>query len=610
MSLQSICIRSRQCLLAVALLVLGTAAFAQMAEVERALMPGAVIEGHAKYEQECEKCHKRFDKAAQTGLCADCHKDVNADILKKTRIHGHLEDNTCRACHPDHKGRKAKIAVVDKEKFDHERTNFPLKGAHKEKRKKCEGCHVEKKKYREAPSDCFTCHRKEDVHKGGLGKKCEDCHNDVKWTETRFDHAKASRFKLDGEHAASECKECHAEGKYKDTPRDCLSCHRKDDNTGGHHGRFGNKCEKCHSPSSWEESTFDHGQDTKYKLKGKHQKAQCASCHKVTLYTEKTATKCVACHRKEDDDKGHKGSLGEKCETCHNEQDWKTTAFDHDKDTDYPLVGKHQKAKCESCHKSGLKPAPGATRIEKLPTKCAECHRKDDKEKGHKGKFGEKCDTCHTPKEWKKGIFDHDLDTRYALKGKHRETKCVDCHKGQLYVEKLKTECIACHKRIDDEKGHKGQLGSRCDVCHQETNWKVEKFDHNRSRFPLTGSHARAECKKCHETVAFRNAPRDCNGCHEKEDVHKGRFGIKCEVCHYTGTWKSWDFDHDKTKFRLEGGHKKVDCYGCHKDPVKGRATISRACISCHIKDDVHDGGFGSQCEVCHGADTWKRIRR
>jgi hypothetical protein len=138
----------------------------------------------------------------------------------------------------------------------------------------------------------------------------------------------------------------------------------------------------------------------------------------------------------------------------------------------------------------------------------------------------------------------------------------------------------------------------------------VEKFDHNRSRFPLTGSHARAECKKCHETVAFRNAPRDCNGCHEKEDVHKGRFGIKCEVCHYTGTWKSWDFDHDKTKFRLEGGHKKVDCYGCHKDPVKGRATISRACISCHIKDDVHDGGFGSQCEVCHGADTWKRIRR
>lgn len=616
MSLRSTCIRRGLWLPVLALLVLlSGGALGQIPEVERALMPGSVIEGHAKYEQACDKCHKRFDKAAQSGLCADCHKEVQADIQKKTRLHGRLEDTTCRHCHTDHKGRGAKIAVVDKDKFDHERTNFPLKGAHKEKRSKCSACHADGKKHREAPSDCYACHRKDDDktgHRGGLGKKCQDCHNEVKWTETTFDHDKDTKFKLDGGHVKPEvkCKNCHGEYKYKDTPKDCRSCHKKDDDKDGHKGRFGSKCEKCHTTNEWKESKFDHDKDTDYRLKGKHQKAKCTSCHKGTLFVDKTPTKCLSCHKKDDDEKGHKGSLGEKCETCHNEKEWKTTSFDHDKDTHFPLDGKHEKAKCDSCHKGGLKPLPSTGKIEKLPTRCVECHRKEDTEKGHKGKFGEKCDTCHTPRDWKKSFFDHDLDTRYILQGKHRDAKCTACHTGQLYVDKLKTECIVCHRRHDQEKGHKGQLGERCDACHKQDGWKVENYDHNKSRFPLTGGHGRLECKKCHQTAAFRDAPRECNGCHEKEDVHKGRFGTKCEACHYTRTWKSWDFDHDKTKFRLEGAHRKADCYACHKEPVKGRATMSRLCISCHLKDDVHDGGFGSQCEVCHNAVNWKTVRR
>ena len=37
------------------------------ASIESLVMPGEVIEGHAKYEEECKNCHKRFDKGAQTG---------------------------------------------------------------------------------------------------------------------------------------------------------------------------------------------------------------------------------------------------------------------------------------------------------------------------------------------------------------------------------------------------------------------------------------------------------------------------------------------------------------------------------------------------------------
>ena len=37
--------------------------------IERMVMPGPVIEGHAKYENECSRCHRLFSKTAQKGLC-------------------------------------------------------------------------------------------------------------------------------------------------------------------------------------------------------------------------------------------------------------------------------------------------------------------------------------------------------------------------------------------------------------------------------------------------------------------------------------------------------------------------------------------------------------
>jgi hypothetical protein len=73
-----------------------------------------------------------------------------------------------------------------------------------------------------------------------------------------------------------------------------------------------------------------------------------------------------------------------------------------------------------------------------------------------------------------------------------------------------------------------------------------------------------------------------------------------------------WDFDHDRrSKYRLEGQHRKVACAACHVTPApagKGFAPLASDCLSCHRKDDVHDGGFGMRCEQCHVADDWKKI--
>ena len=144
-----------------------------------------------------------------------------------------------------------------------------------------------------------------------------------------------------------------------------------------------------------------------YPLRGRHITTKCESCHKGSLYKDKTSTDCNACHKKDDK---HKGQFTEKCERCHTERDWKVLLFEHDHDTQYPLTGKHRTTKCESCHTGQLYKA-------KTPTDCNACHKKDDI---HKGRFNEQCQRCHTERNWKALLFDHDRDTAYPLLGKHR----------------------------------------------------------------------------------------------------------------------------------------------------------------------------------------------
>jgi hypothetical protein len=572
--------------------LLAAAALPAAAQVlDSVIMPGKVIEGHAKLETECSNCHKRFDKAAQSKLCLDCHKPVAADVAGGRGFHGkapQAKGKECRTCHTEHKGRATRIAAFDEAKFDHQHTDFPLKGAHAAA--KCSGCHDIGKRHAETPGECVECHRKDDTHKGSFGSKCAECHNERTWKEATFDHAK-TRFGLVGKHADAKCVACHEKG-YKDTPRECIACHRSDD-AKAHKGRYGAKCETCHDARNWE-NRFPHDTKTKFPLGGKHRTAKCDSCHKGPLYAEALPTKCVSCHRADDT---HKGSLGEACEKCHNDKGWKGTAFDHARDTKFPLRFKHKEAKCEACHKGGLK--------EKVPATCIGCHQADDT---HAGKLGPKCEACHADKSWKALTFDHERDTGFELAGKHAVAKCASCHKTNPYADKTPVTCAACHGGKDDP--HKGELGDRCDKCHNARGWKEMSFNHSRTKFPLAGAHVRVACDSCHKSKRYKEAPSDCAGCHAKDDVHKRTLGPKCADCHNVRTWKSWDFDHAKrTKYPLEGAHRKVPCASCHLKPTEGRVETATACVTCHRRDDAHAGSFGTVCERCHVLENWKTLR-
>ena len=527
MSLQSTCIEGLRWLaLAVAPLLLGNVASVSAQTLESMVMPGRLSEKHAKYEADCSNCHVRFDRAAQSRTCLACHdhRDVAEDIRKGTGYHGRIREHECRSCHTEHKGPEARLVALDDKRFDHKLTDFRLQGKHLEV--KCASCHRPGVKHRNAPGTCAGCHNKDDRHKGGLGAACANCHTEESWKNARFDHGK-TRFALLQRHAAAKCADCHPDQRYRDTSRECYSCHRKDDE---HKGKLGNQCDKCHDASRWKA--------------------------------------------------GH---------------------VDHDRDTRFPLRLKHADLRCTSCHKT-----PGLR--DRLPVVCFGCHQRDDETKGHRGRYGEKCETCHNEKAWKAPTFEHDRDTRYALRGKHRPVKCDSCHRGRLYVDKLEPRCYSCHQRDDP---HKGQLGADCRACHDERSWRETSFEHARARFALAGRHVGVECRKCHATPAYKDASMACAACHAKDDKHKGRFAAKCDSCHDASGWKGARYDHDaRTRFRLEGAHARATCHACHKEPMAEAVPLSGECLACHKDDDVHLKTYGPLCQRCHVPENWRKIVR
>jgi hypothetical protein len=478
--------------------------------------------------------------------------------------------------------------------FDHSKTRFDLKGKHVDV--KCKECHIDHN-YKNTLIKCNECHRKDDdkAHKGVFGSKCETCHSEKGWKiNISFDHDKDTHFVLRDKHRETKCSSCHkaAGEKLKST---CISCHKKDDK---HNGTLGEKCEECHGVHDWKSPKgFNHDKDTKFPLHEKHLEAKCDKCHTTGLKFEKLPLDCGSCHKK-DDEKSHKGNFGQKCETCHKENDWKKTFFNHNKDTKYGLRDKHRDVACDKCHTANLYQ-------QKLTQDCIFCHKKNDE---HKGNLGEKCEKCHGEKGWKITTFNHDLDTKYPLRFKHAKVKCADCHTTPNFKEKTPAECYACHKKDDK---HKGQEGEKCQDCHNEKSWKDEvRFDHAKAKFPLLGSHLKVECNKCHLASTFKDAKKECFACHEREDVHKRRYATRCDTCHNARNWKAWDFNHNRlAKYKLDGGHTKIDCIDCHKLPMQGtKVTAPTTCFGCHDGEDVHESKFGVQCERCHITSSFREI--
>jgi hypothetical protein len=502
----------------------------------------------------CDKCHtpahmipankalikmKDLSKSyfGQSTDCIPCHTDPHKGQL----------GNECTKCHNVQSWKAAKD-------FDHSKTRYPLTGLHI--KVPCEKCHKAETpggsvRYRDMKFDvCSACHI--DPHKGEFKKACDACHTTSSWKTMLpgydFDHSK-TKYPLVGKHAQVPCSKCHLNDDFKAqlTFANCNDCHKPDPHTGQFEARAKKgECAECHNLEGWKPSLFgvkEHD-SSRYALKGKHIKVDCAKCHipagKDTIYKVKFE-QCTDCHKDPHDNQFAKAPYSNRCEPCHTVQDFHRTTFTVAKhrDTRFVLTGAHSAVACGDCHKVG-----GAGRTDKvLPfhwedQTCTACHKDP-----HKGEFNDRmakkrangtplgCEACHTVKSWADiNGFDHSK-TKFPLLGAHRTVACADCHKPTTaYESRFKgtpQECEACHNDAHDGQFLAKDSKTHCGDCHNAQRWVPSTFDHDRTHMPLTGGHAHVPCAKCHiqtkrlaqkVIVIYKNTPVKCVDCHGKDE--------------------------------------------------------------------------------------------
>ena len=554
----------------------------------------------------CTKCHLKKLKSLRTsylGLedtCYGCHGDVHRFTSKDLR-------GQCQDCHGADGGRAKRMLAKDLP-FDHaERAGLALVGKHGET--DCAKCH-EDGNMALRKRTCATCHASDSPHGRTFRQsKCADCHSPQRWKDVSFSHE--DKFPLRQRHAKASCSKCHKSLK-KPPAKACASCHPKT-----HKKRFDAlKCATCHGlGGSKSAQRFDHAKRAEWALTGKHTELACRSCHRGSrpwrFERFEDGADCMGCHAHED---AHNKEFDDKrCQECHVEGGSRQLAFDHQKDTRFPLTGLHfelgAQGKCEKCHPDQK------FRTEKL--KCNQCH-----EDSHDGELGAECDRCHvTEVKFAALDFDHDRLSRFALIGLHTQVECAKCHPERKY-KNGKERCVDCHK---DDDPHAGALGEGCERCHVPEK-SAPKFDHDMTAFSLTGMHLETDCARCHQPAPpsppalgwtkglplpkldlhFPKMGSTCAECHL--DVHEGRYGAGCDSCHDTSDFHRAAPAHDTGAFRLLGRHDELPCGRCHAGGRILTGLLSQ-CVECHIADDVHNNTLGPTCGDCHQQFGWTPAR-
>ncbi len=305
----------------------------------------------------------------------------------------------------------------------------------------------------------------------------------------------------------------------------------------------------------------------------------CSDCHAGDISKFNPQT-CDTCHRQMDMGfmTAHTLSFGSACLDCHDGVDSLVTDFDHNKFS-FKLVGRHVGLECVKCHTDARRLGDFAVTMQD----CTSCHRKDEP---HQGRYGFNCGACHGESGWTPAKFDHSL-SNFKLEGGHAEAACESCHQDNVFVG-TPTDCFSCHQNEDE---HGGRFGTDCSVCHNPSSWEDATFDHNLSKFPLTGRHAALVCEQCHTTGQFAGLSTACSSCHGDPVFHAGMFGLDCAACHSTQNWFA-PYNGPHPGIADEGGsgvnHGGASCRECHNPTLH-----SFTCLACHDSNNPDGDGGG-----------------
>lgn len=367
-----------------------------------------------------------------TCLGAGCHEpEKDFRSAATLELHRRRADTSCQSCHPEHRGRSARLTVAF-----HEAT--PAAEA-----RACADCHL---------AEGRKAHPEIEV------ERCALCHPSTSsWKEVSFRHADAREV---------ACVRCHA------VPDDRLH--------GALAGAARTSCDTCHGTERWEPARFDHGAvpasgrgtcDRCHLEEGRKAHPDIASrrcdvCHSSTAdwkqvsfsHAEVAGQACVDCHRAPRD--GVHGTLGEsaraRCDSCHSTTGWRPARFRHD------LLPGGGRTQCDGCHlQQGRRAHPGISsrrcdachvstqswsrvnfsHAQVSGQSCATCHRAP-RTWIHSAAAGTSCSRCHSTRAWKPSTFRH---PRVPEFGEHLERfGCTGCHPSGLDTA---VPCERCHGR-------------------------------------------------------------------------------------------------------------------------------------------------------------------
>lgn len=201
----------------------------QQASIDHEMTGFPLEASHALLD--CQECHVERQWWGLPRTCVGCHVEQDA--------HNGRYGGDCAACHQPTRWQDAD--------FDHNRTAFPLTGAHR--RVPCLACHPAGA-FPGTAQLCAACHADPAYHAGLFGANCGACHNTTAWKPTPYNGPHT--FPLNHGGAGGYCARCHP-GTLTDYT--CYRCHQRDEIIDKHAERFASfsDCTRCHATGDKED---------------------------------------------------------------------------------------------------------------------------------------------------------------------------------------------------------------------------------------------------------------------------------------------------------------------------------------------------------------------
>ena len=157
-------------------------------------------------------------------------------------------------------------------------------------------------------------------------------------------------------------------------------------------------------------------------------------------------------------------------------------------------------------------------------------------------------------------------ESRYLLcdhRSSYSYSEWLRCLSSWVYNGTTPKTCAGCHTtdyNATTNPNHKtAGFSTACESCHSQNAWAPSTFDHNKTKFPLTGAHTTVACTVSHQ--GYTGTSTVCVDCHlakfnaTTKPNHKTlALSTACATCHTTAPgWAPASFPNHGTYYVITG---------------------------------------------------------